>query len=65
MALFDEGPRRKPLQHDLGQDLSALSLHELDERLALLRAEIARIDAMRASKAASLDAASAFFKAQD
>lgn len=65
MALFDEEPRRKPLQHDLGQDLSALSLHELDERLMLLRAEIARIETARSSKAASLDAASAFFKVQE
>lgn len=48
--------------HQLGQPLDALSLAELDERIALLRAEIQRLEAARAAKAASLAAADAFFK---
>jgi len=62
MAQSDDEPRKNPAQHDIGQDLSALSLHELDERLALLREEIARLETARARKSASMDAASAFFK---
>ena len=62
MSLFDDEPRRPPAQHQIGQDLSALSLHELDERIGLLRAEIARLEQARTNKAASMSAASAFFK---
>jgi uncharacterized small protein (DUF1192 family) len=65
MPLFDEEPVKKPARHEIGQDLSALSLHEIEERVALLRAEIDRLEAVRASKSASLTAASAFFKAKD
>ncbi|MHC1547634.1 DUF1192 domain-containing protein [Phyllobacterium sp. K27] len=32
MSLFDEEPRRKTV-HDIGQDLSLLSVAELDDRL--------------------------------
>lgn len=61
--LGDEPRRPKPGGHEIGQDLSALSLHELDERAALLEREIERIRAMRRTKEASRDAAGAFFKA--
>ena len=65
MALFDEEPRKVQLTHQLGQDLSALSLHELDERIEALKAEIVRLEQIKARKAASMSAASAFFKAKD
>jgi uncharacterized small protein (DUF1192 family) len=58
----DEPVRPKARTHELGQDLSALSIEELDERVALLEAEIARLKEVRASKEASRHAASAFFK---
>ena len=54
--------KKAPATHEIGQDLSALSEHELDERLEMLRAEIARLQAERARKAAVRDAAGAFFK---
>jgi uncharacterized small protein (DUF1192 family) len=60
--LADEKPRPKP-RHELGQDLSTLSLHELDDRVLELQQEIERLKDARARKAASMDAASAFFKA--
>jgi uncharacterized small protein (DUF1192 family) len=60
--LADDKPRPKPT-HELGQDLSTLSVHELDERIALLEAEIARLAEARGRKEASKNAASAFFKA--
>lgn len=62
MAIFDEEPRKVSVGHQIGQDLSTLSLHELDERIAGLKQEIARLEEAKARKAASLSAASAFFK---
>ena len=57
----DDRPKRK-VAHDIGQDLSLLSVEELDERIALLRAEIERLSAASAKKRASRDAANQFFK---
>lgn len=62
MAVFDDEPRKVTVGHQIGQDLSTLSLHELEERIAALKQEIARLEEAKASKAASLSAASAFFK---
>ena len=57
----DDRPKRK-ISHEIGQDLSLLSVGELDERIALLREEIGRLEAAAAKKKASRDAASQFFK---
>ncbi len=57
----DEKPRRK-ITHDIGQDLSLLSVDELGERIALLTTEIARLQAEIDKKRASRDAAASFFK---
>ena len=54
--------RPKPPAHELGQDLSALSLAELDERITLLEREIERLREARRGKEASKAAAAAFFK---
>lgn len=65
MALdpFGDEPLRPTAQtHELGQDLTALSIEELDERVAMLEAEIARLKEARTKKEASRSAASAFFK---
>ncbi|MDQ0471140.1 DUF1192 domain-containing protein [Labrys wisconsinensis] len=62
MPMFDEEPVKKKVSHEVGQDLSALSLHELDERIALLEAEVARLAAAKAAKAASMDAAASIFR---
>jgi uncharacterized small protein (DUF1192 family) len=61
MALFDDLPPQKKVTHEMGQDLAALSVHELDERIGLLRAEIERLEAAKAGKMASKSAADAFF----
>jgi uncharacterized small protein (DUF1192 family) len=58
----DELTRPKPAAHELGQDLSTLSIAEIDERVEVLKREIARLEEARGRKAASKDAASAFFK---
>lgn len=46
----------------LGADVSTLSLDDLDERVALLKTEINRLENIRQEKAQSLNAAEAFFK---
>lgn len=62
MAIFDEeAPKRKAV-HEIGEDLSKLSLDELAERVAMLKAEIERIEEAAAAKKASADVAASFFK---
>lgn len=58
----DDDRPRKAVTHEIGQPLDTLSLADLDERIALLRAEIVRIEAARAAKQAAQGAADAFFK---
>jgi uncharacterized small protein (DUF1192 family) len=58
----DEDAPKKKLKHEIGEDLSALSLDELAERIALLKDEIARIEVAIAAKKASADVAASFFK---
>ena len=53
---------KKAMSHEIGQDLAALSEHELVERVAGLRAEIERLEEEARRKAAVRDAAGAFFK---
>jgi uncharacterized small protein (DUF1192 family) len=66
MATFDEDavgqPRKAPATHEIGQAIDALSVHELEERIALLRAESARLEAGIKARQATKDAASAFFR---
>jgi uncharacterized small protein (DUF1192 family) len=52
MAIFDEEPRRKPRTHEIGQDLSLLSVDELTERL----------EAELQAKGATKSAAEALFR---
>ena len=62
MALFDDEPRKKPKQHEIGQDLSLLSVGELDERIALLKAEIERLEAELQAKGTTKSAAESLFR---
>ena len=61
MQTDDDAPRRK-ITHEIGQDLSLLSVDELAERITLLRAEIDRLEAAKIGKQASRNAADRFFK---
>jgi len=65
MAVFDDEPRRKAGPHEMGQDLSSLSIEELTERIAMLRSEIERLESAKARKSASLNAADAFFRSKE
>jgi uncharacterized small protein (DUF1192 family) len=61
-AIEDDDRPKKKLIHEIGQDLTLLSVGELTERIALLKEEIARLEANMASKRASKSAADLFFK---
>ncbi len=60
MQSDDVGRRPEPV-HQLGQDLSLLSIDEIDSRISALREEIARLEAERRSKGNSRSAAEALF----
>jgi uncharacterized small protein (DUF1192 family) len=62
MASEDDDRPRKKITHEIGQDLSLLSVEELSERIALLNSEIERLQQAATKKRASKDAANAFFK---
>ena len=62
MPLTDDNAPEKKLSHEIGQNLDALSVAELGERVALLEEEILRLKAARERKAASLKAAESVFK---
>ncbi|MCK1383873.1 DUF1192 domain-containing protein [Bradyrhizobium sp. 21] len=62
MPTEDDDRPRKKISHEIGQDLSLLSVEELSERVALMKAEIARLEEAATKKRASRDAADGFFK---
>jgi uncharacterized small protein (DUF1192 family) len=57
----DDLPKKK-IAHEIGQELSLLSVSELGERIGLLKDEIARLEAEATRKQASQRAADSFFK---
>jgi uncharacterized small protein (DUF1192 family) len=58
----DEDRPKKKIAHEIGADLSLVSVEELKERIQLLQDEVARLEADIARKQASKSAADAFFK---
>jgi uncharacterized small protein (DUF1192 family) len=62
MAIFDDEPKKKARPHEIGQDLSLLSLSELSERIGILRDEIARLEAELKTKDTTKSAAEALFR---
>ena len=57
-----EEPRKKLPDIVLGEDISALSAHELQKRIARLEEEIARCHAAIKARQATKNAAESFFK---
>jgi len=62
MPVDDEDRPAKKVAHEIGQDLALLSVEELNDRIALLKAEIGRLEGALAGKKASRDAAGKFFR---
>jgi uncharacterized small protein (DUF1192 family) len=61
-ATDDDDRPKKKITHEIGQELTLLSVGELTERITLLKEEIARLEANMATKQASKSAADMFFK---
>ncbi len=59
---MDNDDRPAKRSFEIGGDLSAISIDELEERISGLEDEIARIRAAISSKERSKDDAAAFFK---
>ena len=63
MAAIEEDDRpKKKIAHEIGQELYLLSAEDLAERVALLKQEIARLEAAMAKAQASRNVADKFFK---
>ena len=62
MAIHEDDRPNKKIAHEIGQDLTLLSVEELAERIALLNAEIVRLQSSMQLKRATRDAADRFFK---
>ncbi len=63
MAAIDDDDRpKKKIAHEIGQDLSLLSVEELGHRVKLLHDEIVRLEADMAQKRSKCAAADQFFK---
>ncbi len=62
MTFLDDDRPKKPVAHEIGQDLATLSVDELDKRMALLREEILRLEAEKARKASGKAAAESLFR---
>jgi uncharacterized small protein (DUF1192 family) len=62
MAAEDDDKPRRKITHEIGQDLSLLSVEDVEARIGMLAAEIERLTADMAKKRASRDAANSFFK---
>ena len=64
MAIDPEelAPRKKKAELVVGEDISALSARELEERIGALEAEILRTREALASRASTRNAADAIFK---
>ncbi len=59
---LEELEPKKPKTYTLGQDLSKLSVAELLQLIEQLQSEIGRVEAARAAKQSSLNAAESVFK---
>lgn len=63
MAAMDEDDKpKKKVAHEIGQDLYLISAEDLAERIALLKQEIARLEAAMSKALSSRNAADQFFK---
>jgi uncharacterized small protein (DUF1192 family) len=60
-GIFGARPRKAAPTHEIGQSLDDLSAQEIAERIAILQAEIDRLEEARRAKQASLSAADTFF----
>jgi uncharacterized small protein (DUF1192 family) len=61
-AMFDDEPVKKPVGHEVGMPIDRLSIDELNERIAMLEDEIARLRTAIAERQKTKAAADSIFK---
>ncbi|MES2906511.1 MAG: DUF1192 domain-containing protein [Pseudomonadota bacterium] len=62
MISNDDLPRPKAKPHEIGQDITPLSVAELKERIVLLKEEIERLEAAAETKGSVRQMAEGLFK---
>ncbi|TCL69770.1 DUF1192 domain-containing protein [Rhizobium sp. BK251] len=62
MSFVEDDQPKKPAAHELGSDLTLLSIEELKDRIALLQDEISRLEAECERKASGRQAAEKLFR---
>lgn len=62
MSMFDDDRPQQPAAHEIGSDLSLLSVDELRNRIVLLQGEIARLEEEVAAKTSGRKAAESLFR---
>lgn len=62
MALFNDEPRTTRADYEIGQKLDGMSVNEIEQCIAMLRAEITRLEEERGRKQDTLGAAEMAFK---
>lgn len=62
MSMFDDDRPQQPSAHEIGSDLSLLSVDELRNRIVLLQGEIARLEEEVAAKTSGRKAAESLFR---
>lgn len=60
--MFDDDEVKKPKGHEVGMPIDTMSVDELTDRIALLREEIARLEAAIAARKQTKAAADSIFK---
>ena len=62
MSLFEDDRPKKKTSHEIGADLSLMSVDELKVRVGILKAEIERLEVEITSKSSSRNAAEGLFR---
>ena len=62
MSIFEDEPQKKPIAHEIGGDLSLLSVDELQERIDLLQREMSRLEDELTSKQKGKNDAESLFQ---
>jgi uncharacterized small protein (DUF1192 family) len=62
MTFMDDDRPKKPTSHEVGSELSSLSVEDLQQRIELLQNEILRLEEEKQRKAAVLRAADNLFR---
>jgi uncharacterized small protein (DUF1192 family) len=62
MSLFEDDKPKKKTGHEIGSDLSMLSVDELKARIDLLKAEIERLEVEITAKSSSRNVAEGLFR---